>query len=852
MGETLGNLSNAWLAGNPSGVYEVARRNQRPIQGRRGVPMTRRPWLRILAAVCVALLWTATALAAGSSSDYPNNDQTGVTTLINSWWSGGSTGQFSTAGWWQQPNALEAVMNSEVRDNAAQFTYIMGNMYDSNDGSNFLNSYYDDEGWWANAWVRAYDLTGDVRYLNMAKTIFTDITGGWDTTCGGGVWWSKSKTYKNAIPNELFLLLAARLHERTPGDTTYLNWANDEYNWFINSGLINSQNLVNDGLTSSCTNNGGTTWTYNQGVILAGLAEMYRITGNSTYLTTAENIANAAISTLVDSNGILQEPCEPNNSCGGDGPQFKGIFVRYLAFLYDTDHNSNYWNFLSKNAQTIWSNDLNSSNQMGLHWDGPLTTPNAVTQDAALMDIDSIAAPSTQGSPFVRAAADPTFHHSIGAATGSASWECDPVTCTRSDFMTWGPYQALPAGSHTAHFRLMVNQTSSSSTALATIDVRENNTGTTLASETIDWNQFTQAGVYQDFTLNFNATAGDPLEYRVYWDDFSGAPTLTESGVVVDAPHPWIAATLNHSIGRLDGQDNWEANPAQDSTTDFMAWGEYTPELGSGNYTAYFEMKVDNFNLDNNQVATLDVRDNNTGQVIASSNITRGQFPNTLWQMFPVTFTATAGHSYEFRVTWDYFSTAPRLTLRGIYVSPRIDDTQVSLPYNQRGITTSSNPTNGNLDGKGNNLAAETLSESMFANYHTYTLGPFSSGNNVLQGGSNVNVSLPSGSYAQLYLMGIATNGNQTNQTFTVKYTDGTSTTASISLSDWFAATTQTGEQWASALAYRYDSTGGKQYGPIHVNDYVINLNTSKTVKTLVLPNNSNVKILAVTLSNQG
>ena len=815
--------------------------------------MSRRPLLlRLLAAVCTVLMWAAPVMAAGSSSDYPNNDETGVTTLINSWWSGGSTGQFSGAGWWQQPNALEAVMNSEVRDNAAEFTYIMGNMYDANSSGNFLNNYYDDEQWWANAWVRAYDLTGDSRYLNMAKTIFNDVTGGWDSVCGGGVYWAKNSTYKNAIANELFLLLAARLHERTPGDTTYLNWANQEYNWFMNSGMINSSNLVNDGLSSSCTNNGGTTWTYNQGVILAGLAEMYRITGNSSYLTTADNIAHAAMTNLVDSNGILQEPCEPGNSCGGDGPQFKGIFVRDLYFLYDTDHNAAYWNFLSKNAQTIWANDLNTSNQMGLHWDGPLTTPSSVTQDAALMDIDSIAQISTQGAPFVRAAADPTFHHSIGVATGSASWECDPTNCTRSDYMTWGPYQALPAGAHTAHFRLQVNQTSTSTAAVAKIDVRENNGGTTLASQTIDWNQFTEAGKYQDFTLNFTPSAGDPLEFRVYWYDFSGAPTLTEAGVVVDAQHPWIGSALSHSVGRLDGDNNWEANPAQDNHTDFLAWGEYTPELGAGNYTAYFELKVDNFNLDNNQVATLDVRDSDTGTVVASTNITRGQFPNTLWQLFPVSFTATAGHHYEFRVTWDYFSTAPRLTLRGIYVPQRIDDTQVSLPYNQRGITTASNPTNGNLDGKGNNLAAETLSSTMWANYHTYTLGPFASGNNVLQAGSNVTVSLPSGSYADMHLLGLATNGNQTSQTFTVNYTDGTNTTQSISLSDWFAATPQTGEEWASALAYRYGSTGGKQYGPIHADDYTIPLNTGKTVKSLVLPNNGNVKILAVTLSNNG
>ena len=82
----------------------------------------------------------------------------------------------------------------------------------------FINNYYDDEGWWALAWVNAYDLTHTPQYLQMAQSIFADMAGGWDTaTCGGGIWWSKDKTYKNAIANELFLSVAAHLANRTSG-----------------------------------------------------------------------------------------------------------------------------------------------------------------------------------------------------------------------------------------------------------------------------------------------------------------------------------------------------------------------------------------------------------------------------------------------------------------------------------------------------------------------------------------------------------------------------------------------------------------------------------------------------------
>ncbi|MEK6280335.1 MAG: hypothetical protein AABN95_08270 [Acidobacteriota bacterium] len=34
---------------------------------------------------------------------------------------------------------------------------------------------------------------------------------------------------------------------------------------------------MNNGLDDSCENDGGTTWTYNQGVILGGLVELFRV-----------------------------------------------------------------------------------------------------------------------------------------------------------------------------------------------------------------------------------------------------------------------------------------------------------------------------------------------------------------------------------------------------------------------------------------------------------------------------------------------------------------------------------------------------------------------------------------------
>ena len=74
--------------------------------------------------------------------------------------------------------------------------------------------------------------------------------------------------------NELFLASAIQLHPYTAAlgkpAGFYLDWAVKTWDWLAGSGLINGENLVNDGLDASCKNNGGTTWTYNVRWTVAG------------------------------------------------------------------------------------------------------------------------------------------------------------------------------------------------------------------------------------------------------------------------------------------------------------------------------------------------------------------------------------------------------------------------------------------------------------------------------------------------------------------------------------------------------------------------------------------------------
>ncbi len=170
----------------------------------------------------------------------------------------------------------------------------------------------------------------------------------------------------------------------------------------------------------------------------------------------------------------------------------------------------------------------------------------------------------------------------------------------------------------------------------------------------------------------------------------------------------------------------------------------------------------------------------------------------------------------------------------------------LSAAYNRVGILTDgSTSTSTGLDQFGNAYSADLLGAGLNFEGLAFTFGPA----NVPDAVSSATVPLPAGSYSTLAFLGTAVNGSQASQQFIVNYTDGTNTTFVQGLSDWGAPQNYPGESVAVSMPYRDTVNGAQNFKAFNLYGYSFTINNAKTVSSLVLPNNANVVVLAITLS---
>ena len=177
--------------------------------------------------------------------------------------------------------------------------------------------------------------------------------------------------------------------------------------------------------------------------------------------------------------------------------------------------------------------------------------------------------------------------------------------------------------------------------------------------------------------------------------------------------------------------------------------------------------------------------------------------------------------------------------------------TQISLTpnFNLTGIYTDGTvySATGGLDGIGDSYSSNLLSTSRVFNGVLFNFGPANELDAISCSGQVI--TLPSGKFATLTLLATGVQGNQTSQTITVKYTDGTNSKFVQSFSDWFTPEKYSRESEAVAMSYRNLSNGTKDQRTFNLYAYQLPLNAAKTVKSVTLPNDKDIAVLAATLT---
>lgn len=271
-------------------------------------------------------------------------------------------------GFWYWANTEHLLADYQLLSGESTNTNNMYQTMKKNQNDIIGNLYFDDEGWWALAFLAAYKSTNNVDYLYAAEDIVDDVSSrGAQHVCGnGGIYWNSKKTQVGSIANELYMRVNAQLYMITR-EEKYKQNANSTWEWFKNSGLISSDFIVADHYKikdGKCGDKVEWHFTYTNGVLLGVLADLAQINNDPALMNQAKEVARRAMYDY-SMGGILTEPCTNVSVCADDAFMFKGIFVHELAYLAIAANDGNFINdvrwYLNNNYNKLVANQGESS-----------------------------------------------------------------------------------------------------------------------------------------------------------------------------------------------------------------------------------------------------------------------------------------------------------------------------------------------------------------------------------------------------------------------------------------------------------------------------------------------------------
>ncbi len=271
--------------------------------------------------------------------------------------------------YWWHAHSLDSLLDGYNRTKEKKYLARIQKEYSGTfvkNGSTFLHNWYDDMEWMALAQLRLYDATGEQTYQEQTLTLWEDIKTAWNDSMSGGMAWKKDQLdYKNTPANAPAAILAFRLYQRFHREED-LKWGEKILKWNMENLMDQETGFVWDGLNRQGDKKIDYDWkfTYNQGVVIGALVELYKINHSPICLEQAVKTAMVTKELLADTNkGIL--PYEGIDDCG----LFKGILVRYLYELYLVyPELEEIKDMILLNARCVVENSINENGLIGGDW----------------------------------------------------------------------------------------------------------------------------------------------------------------------------------------------------------------------------------------------------------------------------------------------------------------------------------------------------------------------------------------------------------------------------------------------------------------------------------------------------
>lgn len=282
--------------------------------------------------------------------------------------------------------ALNAYNNYPTNENKQLIEDIYEGCKNQYDNYNWDNGpvwfIYDDIMWWTMAFGKAYQITGESKYLALARTSFERVWSGssvvgdhgsYDPVNGGMYWnWNHDDPAEPAYGrmsciNFTTVIGAMNLYNATE-EEDYLDKAKEIYQWANDNLMDTITGRVYDTSVDKTHN-----WIYNHATCIGSSVLLYKATGEKRYLQNAVLAANFAKNQL-SSNAVL--PFATHVEAG----IYTAIFAPYIADLIYEAEQYQFLPWMRYNIDLGWYNRDKSKN---------ITYKDYINSTPNLSDIES-------------------------------------------------------------------------------------------------------------------------------------------------------------------------------------------------------------------------------------------------------------------------------------------------------------------------------------------------------------------------------------------------------------------------------------------------------------------------------